>query len=144
MYAVPAMRSVLPTLLSYLFLCLSGPNLFSFFFALPNCGKRERENYADVVTQAADQHLCSSLFPPCPPPPPPSLIIPCAGNDFLGGASSPTLADVTVFGALRSLEGLATFDDMMANTAVGPWYARMQKATGEGKGTFVSASEVAH
>ncbi|XP_044161574.1 prostaglandin E synthase 2 [Bufo gargarizans] len=46
---------------------------------------------------------------------------------FLGG-SQPNLADLAVYGVLRVMEGLQSFDDMMANTKIKPWYQRMTKA----------------
>ena len=51
------------------------------------------------------------------------------GRSFLGGAA-PNLADVSVFGVLRSLEGYPTFDDMVANTDILPWYERMAAVVG--------------
>ncbi|KAG8554900.1 hypothetical protein GDO81_003930 [Engystomops pustulosus] len=49
---------------------------------------------------------------------------------FLGG-SQPNLADLAVYGVLRVMEGLQSFDDMMANTKIKPWYQRMTKAIQE-------------
>ncbi|XP_069842611.1 prostaglandin E synthase 2 isoform X1 [Dendropsophus ebraccatus] len=49
---------------------------------------------------------------------------------FLGG-SQPNLADLAVYGILRVMEGLQSFDDMMANTKIKPWYQRMTKAIQE-------------
>ncbi|KAM3910683.1 prostaglandin E synthase 2 [Leptodactylus fuscus] len=49
---------------------------------------------------------------------------------FLGG-SQPNLADLAVYGVLRVMEGLQSFDDMMANTKIKPWYQRMTKAIHE-------------
>ncbi|CAJ0968268.1 unnamed protein product, partial [Ranitomeya imitator] len=46
---------------------------------------------------------------------------------FLGG-SQPNLADLAVYGVLRVMEGLQSFDDMMANTKIKPWYQRMTNA----------------
>lgn len=47
---------------------------------------------------------------------------------FMGG-DRPNLADLSVYGVLRVMEGLQAFDDMMNNTKVRHWYRRMQKAT---------------
>lgn len=47
---------------------------------------------------------------------------------FMGG-DQPNLADLSVFGVLRVMEGLQAFDDMMEHTKVKNWYRRMQKAT---------------
>uniref|UniRef100_A0A8C5WDZ1 Prostaglandin E synthase 2 n=1 Tax=Leptobrachium leishanense TaxID=445787 RepID=A0A8C5WDZ1_9ANUR len=40
---------------------------------------------------------------------------------FMGG-SEPNLADLAVFGVLRVMEGLESFNDMMSNTKIKPWY----------------------
>ncbi|TYZ62136.1 hypothetical protein PybrP1_005071 [[Pythium] brassicae (nom. inval.)] len=50
-------------------------------------------------------------------------------RDFLGG-SEPNLADLSVFGVVRSVAGLATFDDVMRHTAIAPWFARMTAKVG--------------
>ncbi|XP_017283273.1 prostaglandin E synthase 2 [Kryptolebias marmoratus] len=47
---------------------------------------------------------------------------------FMGG-DQPNLADLAVFGVLRVMEGLQAFDDMMKNTKIKHWYARMDRAT---------------
>ncbi|XP_072289683.1 prostaglandin E synthase 2 isoform X2 [Eucyclogobius newberryi] len=47
---------------------------------------------------------------------------------FMGG-DGPNLADLSVFGVLRVMEGLQAFDDMMSNTKVKHWYQRMERAT---------------
>lgn len=49
------------------------------------------------------------------------------GTPFLGG-SKPDLADVSVFGAMRSIEGLPTMKDALEHSRVGLWYVRMTKA----------------
>ena len=49
---------------------------------------------------------------------------------FLAGNSEPGEADLAVFGTLRSIEGLTTFDDVMANTKLSGWYERMTAAVG--------------
>lgn len=51
------------------------------------------------------------------------------GGPFFGGAT-PDLADISVFGVLRSIEGYDVFADVMANTHVRDWYARMVQAVG--------------
>lgn len=51
-------------------------------------------------------------------------------KDFLGG-SQPNLADVSVFGVMRSIIGLDTFDDVMKHTDIEPWYKRMEQAVGD-------------
>lgn len=50
-------------------------------------------------------------------------------RDFLGG-SEPNMADLSVFGVVRSVAGLDTFDDLMQNTAIAPWFARMTDKVG--------------
>mmetsp|Transcript_11269 Transcript_11269/g.47012 ORF Transcript_11269/g.47012 Transcript_11269/m.47012 type:complete len:154 (-) Transcript_11269:1324-1785(-) len=52
------------------------------------------------------------------------------GTNFLGG-SEPNVADLAVFGVLRSLLNFDTFNDLMANTELRPWYERMEIAVGE-------------
>ncbi|GLE09255.1 hypothetical protein PINS_up020864 [Pythium insidiosum] len=48
---------------------------------------------------------------------------------FLGG-SVPNMADLSVFGVLRAMKGLQTFDDLMANTTIQPWFDRMTDRVG--------------
>ncbi|XP_053552221.1 prostaglandin E synthase 2 isoform X2 [Bombina bombina] len=50
---------------------------------------------------------------------------------FMGG-SQPNLADLAVYGILRVMEGLQSFDDVMANTKIQPWYQRMSAAVQKG------------
>ncbi|KAG9354635.1 hypothetical protein JZ751_001348 [Albula glossodonta] len=52
---------------------------------------------------------------------------------FMGG-EQPNLADLAVFGVLRVMEGLESFDDMMENTKVKNWYRRMEKAIQQHEG----------
>ena len=35
-----------------------------------------------------------------------------------------------MFGVLRAVKTFETFADVMANTSIGPWYARMEKEVG--------------
>ncbi|ETW01450.1 hypothetical protein H310_06964 [Aphanomyces invadans] len=51
------------------------------------------------------------------------------GKPFLGG-DHPNLTDVSVFGVYRSIVGLDTFQDVMANTALEPWFTRMAELVG--------------
>ena len=51
------------------------------------------------------------------------------GRPFLGG-SSPDLADLAVFGVVRAVTGTDTFNDLMQNSRIGGWYARMFEAVG--------------
>ena len=43
----------------------------------------------------------------------------------------PNLADLSVFGAIRSVTSTDTFMDLMHNTAIGGWYEHMMGAVGE-------------
>ncbi|KAL9273831.1 Prostaglandin E synthase 2-like protein [Drosera capensis] len=52
------------------------------------------------------------------------------GRDFLGGIK-PNLADLAVFGVLRPIRHLRSGKDMVDNTRIGEWYARMEEAVGE-------------
>ena len=57
-----------------------------------------------------------------------------AGEPFLGGAR-PNLADIEVFGMLRSIRGLDTWREVLAPDAAGAapiaaWYARMEARVG--------------
>lgn len=40
---------------------------------------------------------------------------------FMGG-DQPNLADLSVFGVLRSIEGCTAFEDLVKNTSIKPWY----------------------
>ncbi|KAA8492650.1 Prostaglandin E synthase 2 [Porphyridium purpureum] len=55
------------------------------------------------------------------------------GRDFLGG-DKPNLADLAIFGVLRSVESMDTFNDMMAHSNIKPWYERMQQQVGDSMG----------
>lgn len=54
------------------------------------------------------------------------------GDDrpFLGG-DAPNLADISVFGVMKSITGTDTFMDLQHKTRIGPWYERMFEAVGE-------------
>jgi microsomal prostaglandin-E synthase 2 len=54
------------------------------------------------------------------------------GNDrpFFGG-DVPNLADISVFGVMKSITGTDTFMDLQHKTRIGPWYERMFEAVGE-------------
>ena len=47
-----------------------------------------------------------------------------AGRDFLGG-SQPNLADLAVFGVVKSVTGTDAYMDLMHHTDIGKWYERM-------------------
>ncbi|KAL8110249.1 uncharacterized protein LOC141671763 [Apium graveolens] len=52
------------------------------------------------------------------------------GREFLGG-TKPNLADLAVFGVLRPIRYLRSGIDMVENTQIGDWYARMESVVGE-------------
>ncbi|KAI7838862.1 hypothetical protein COHA_007363 [Chlorella ohadii] len=52
------------------------------------------------------------------------------GRPFLGG-DKPDLADLAVFGVVRSVTGTDTFNDLMQNSQIGSWYERMFTAVGD-------------
>ncbi|OWY96711.1 Prostaglandin E synthase [Phytophthora megakarya] len=48
---------------------------------------------------------------------------------FLGG-DEPNMADLSVFGVLRAMNGLDTYNDMMRETNIEPWFTRMTDKVG--------------
>lgn len=50
-------------------------------------------------------------------------------REFLGG-TEPNMADLSVFGVLRAMDGLDTYSDLMANTRIKPWFTRMTDKVG--------------
>ncbi|GFS96285.1 prostaglandin E synthase 2 [Nephila pilipes] len=46
---------------------------------------------------------------------------------FMGG-ELPNLADLAVYGMLSSIEGCSTFQDLLANTNISPWYYNVKEA----------------
>ncbi|XP_051536955.1 prostaglandin E synthase 2-like isoform X2 [Myxocyprinus asiaticus] len=60
---------------------------------------------------------------------------------FMGG-DEPNLADLSVFGVLRAIEGLQAFDDIMEKTKVKKWYLAMEKATEEHHGQSEALTSV--
>lgn len=53
------------------------------------------------------------------------------GNRPFAGGKVPNLADLAVFGVVRSVVGTDTFRDLMLNTDIAPWYDRMVTAVGD-------------
>eukprot|EP01025_Chloroclados_australasicus_P029892 TRINITY_DN2987_c1_g2_i1.p1 TRINITY_DN2987_c1_g2~~TRINITY_DN2987_c1_g2_i1.p1 ORF type:complete len:352 (-),score=18.27 TRINITY_DN2987_c1_g2_i1:404-1459(-) len=51
-------------------------------------------------------------------------------RQFMGGME-PNLADLTMFGVIRAVTGTDTFNDLMKNSDILPWYERMRKVVGE-------------
>ena len=51
-------------------------------------------------------------------------------RDFLGG-NQPNLADLAVFGVVKSVTGTDTFMDLMHRTQIGKWYERMMGQVGD-------------
>lgn len=47
------------------------------------------------------------------------------------GGSKPDLADLDVYGVFQSVRGHEIFDDLLQNTAIGPWMMRMDRETGK-------------
>jgi microsomal prostaglandin-E synthase 2 len=48
---------------------------------------------------------------------------------FLGG-DEPNMADLSVFGVLRAMHGLDTYNDMLRETNIEPWFTRMTAKVG--------------
>ena len=48
---------------------------------------------------------------------------------FMGGAR-PNLADLSMFGVIRSVTGTDTFMDLMHKTSISSWYERMMSVVG--------------
>ncbi|CAH0486257.1 unnamed protein product [Peronospora farinosa] len=48
---------------------------------------------------------------------------------FLGG-NEPNMADLSVFGVLRAMHGLDTYNDIMRETNIKPWFTRMMVKVG--------------
>ncbi len=46
------------------------------------------------------------------------------------GGEAPNLADLAVFGVLKSVTGTDTFMDVMHQSRIGPWYERMMECVG--------------
>lgn len=53
------------------------------------------------------------------------------GNGKFLGGDTPNLADLAVFGVIRSVVGTDTFMDLQHKTSISPWYERMMTAVGE-------------
>ena len=52
------------------------------------------------------------------------------GRDYHGG-KKPNLADLSVFGVIRAIEGFATFNDLMESSSeMKSWYYRVKEAVG--------------
>lgn len=52
-------------------------------------------------------------------------------KQFVGG-SSPSIADIEMFGIIRAVRPLeATWNDLASNTGISEWFSRMEKAVGE-------------
>ncbi|CEG47964.1 prostaglandin e [Plasmopara halstedii] len=50
-------------------------------------------------------------------------------REFLGG-HEPNMADLSVFGVLRAMHGLDTYNDIMRETNIEPWFTRMTAKVG--------------
>ena len=42
------------------------------------------------------------------------------------GGDTPDLSDLAAYGVLNSIEGCNTFQDLLQNTSIGPWYDSMK------------------
>ena len=62
----------------------------------------------------------------------------CTGARSFMGGDAPNLADLAVFGVTRSVTCTDTFNELMHNTGIGPWYIRMIGVVGQS--SRVSAS----
>lgn len=60
-------------------------------------------------------------------------------RQFMGG-QRPNLADLSVFGVLSSIEGCTAFDDILANTNIGPWYGAVKESCKKHVGTDLMRS----
>lgn len=55
-------------------------------------------------------------------------------REFMGG-NEPNLADLAVFGVIRSVVGTPAFNDLMHNSSILPWYKRMMDSVGSSSRT---------
>lgn len=79
-------------------------------------GKYMRRRYQLSSDVRSDLHQCCQQW----------VCAVASHGRFLGG-EDPCLADLEVYGVLRSLEGLDVFTDLMSSTQVGPWYMAMKE-----------------
>jgi microsomal prostaglandin-E synthase 2 len=49
---------------------------------------------------------------------------------FVGGPK-PNLGDLAVYACIRAIDGFDAHKDLLANTAIQPWYRRVEQAIGE-------------
>ena len=54
------------------------------------------------------------------------------------GGDAPNLADLAVFGVTRSVTCTDTFNELMHNTGIGPWYIRMIGVVGQSSRVLAS------
>ena len=55
------------------------------------------------------------------------------GSGPYAGGERPNFADVCVFGCLKAIDRTTAFSEIMAETAVKPWYERMHAAVEPGR-----------
>uniref|UniRef100_A0AAV1U382 Prostaglandin E synthase 2 n=1 Tax=Peronospora matthiolae TaxID=2874970 RepID=A0AAV1U382_9STRA len=60
---------------------------------------------------------------------------------FLGG-HEPNKADLSVFGVLRAMHGLDTYNDVMRETKIGPWFRCMTDRVGSSSRTASKQLEI--
>ena len=58
---------------------------------------------------------------------------------FMGGAQ-PDLSDLSAYGVLKALERTPTFKDLMANSRISEWYARVDARVGPSARTATEGS----
>lgn len=91
-------------------------------------GKRlkKRHNLLDDVRQSLYQEVNFFL-----------KTVKSKGTPFLGG-DLPNLADLAVYACISGIDGSRSFDDLMRNTNVGPWYTLMQQVIDSRRGKIVT------
>lgn len=55
-------------------------------------------------------------------------------KEFIGGLQ-PNLSDLSIYGALSSIEGCDAFNDLIKHTKVGIWYFKMKNLVEQHKGS---------
>ncbi|KAJ8903212.1 hypothetical protein NDN08_004322 [Rhodosorus marinus] len=60
------------------------------------------------------------------------------GRKFQAGEDKPGVADLAVFGMMRSMEGVPTFDYCMKQDVVRNWYKNVEEAVGESSRTAIN------
>lgn len=58
-------------------------------------------------------------------------------STFLGG-NKPNLADLSLYGALTSMEGCQAFSDILKNTSIEPWFQAVKKHVTTNRGEVIN------